>query len=83
MKSNPYASLEQLQQRKEQLSEIIDLEDKEIRRLWKQLTAKDKQLSRGEQLATFVQYGVMVYDGIMMLRKLKKGYGSLFNIFRR
>jgi hypothetical protein len=83
LKKNPYASIEQLHQRKEQLREIIDLEDKEIHRLWTQLTARDKHSSRGDQLAAFVSYGVMAYDGIMMLRKLKKGYGSIMNIFRR
>ena len=83
MKKIHYTSLEQLHQRKEQLQEIIGLEDKEIHRLWSQLIAKDKNSSRGEQLAAFVSYGVMAYDGVMMLRKLKKGYGSMLNIFRR
>ncbi len=83
MKKNPYVSLEQLQQRKEQLREIIALEDKEIHRLWTQLAGKDKNSSRGDQLAAYVSYGVMAYDTFMMLRKLKKGYGSILNIFRR
>lgn len=78
-----YGSIEQMQQRKEQLREVIALEDKEIRRLWTQLTDDDKHASKGEQIAAFVSYGVMAYDGIMMLRKLKRGYGSLLNIFRR
>lgn len=78
-----YSSIEQMQQRKEQLREVISLEDKEIHRLWTQLTSEDKHASRGEQIAAFVSYGVMAYDGIMMLRKLKRGYGNLLNIFRR
>jgi len=82
-KTISYGSIEQMQQRKEQLHEVISLENKEIRRLWTQLTSEDKHASRGEQIAAFVSYGVMAYDGIMMLRKLKRGYGSLLNIFRR
>lgn len=78
-----YGSIEQMQLRKEQLHEVIELEDKEIRRLWTQLTSNDKNASKGEQIAAFVSYGVMAYDGLMMLRKLKRGYGSLLNIFRR
>ena len=78
-----YGSIEQMQLRKEQLHEVIELEDKEIRRLWTQLTSNDKNASKGEQIASFVSYGVMAYDGLMMLRKLKRGYGSLLNIFRR
>lgn len=78
-----YSSIEQMEQRKEQLQEVITLENKEIRRLWTQLTENDKHASKGEQIAAFVSYGVMAYDGIMMLRKLKRGYGNLLNIFRR
>ena len=77
-----YESIEQMQQRKEQLREVISLEDKEIRRLWTQLAGDGKQSSRSDQLATFFSYGIMAYDGIMMLRKLKRRYGSLLNIFR-
>jgi len=69
--------------RKEQLSEVIDLEDQEIKRLWNTLTTKDKEASHGEQMAKFFSYGVMAYDGLMMLRKLRKGYGSIVNIFKR
>ncbi|MBO7140042.1 MAG: hypothetical protein J6W75_04905 [Bacteroidaceae bacterium] len=78
-----YSSIEQMQMRKEQLQEVIELEDNEIRRLWTQLTDNNKNATKGEQIGTFVSYGVMAYDGLLMLRKLKRGYGSLLNIFRR
>ena len=78
-----YSSIEQMQQRKEQLREVIHLEDKEILRLWAQLTSTGKNARRSDQIASFVSYGVMAYDGFKMLRKLKRGYGSLLNIFRR
>ena len=69
--------------RKEQLDEVIGLEDEEIKRLWQQLTEEDKELSRTEQITRFIKYGMMAYDGVMMLHKLKHNYGSLLNIFRR
>ena len=69
--------------RKEQLSEVIELEDQEIKRLWGVLTSKDEEATRGEQISKYISYGVMAYDGVMMLRKLKRGYGSILNIFRR
>jgi hypothetical protein len=75
--------MEELLMRKEQLAEVIELEDKEIKRLWEALTAKDEQATRAQQMAKFFSYGMMAYDGLMMLRKLKKGYGSIANIFRR
>ena len=79
----PYHSLEEIQLRKEQLSEVIELEDQEIKRLWDELTAKGEEPSRGEQIAQFIKYGVMAYDGFMLFHKLKNNYGSIFNIFRR
>ncbi len=82
-KKRLYSSMEELLMRKEQLSEVIELEDQEIKRLWGALTTKDEKATRGEQLAKFVSYGVMAYDGVMMLQKLRKGYGSFVNIFKR
>ena len=79
----PYHSLEEIQMRKEQLSEVIDLEDEEIKRLWDKLTTKDEELSRSEQILQYIKYGMRAYDGVMMLRKLKTSYGSILNIFRR
>lgn len=73
--------MEELLIRKEQLSEVIELEDKEIKRLWNVLTAKDEQASHTQQMAKYFSYGVMAYDGLMMLRKLRKGYGNFLNIF--
>ncbi len=80
----PYRSLEDIQMRKEQLSEVIDLENQEIKRLWGQLTSKEEEeLSRSEQIVKYLKYGMMAYDGVMTLRKLKGRYGSILNIFRR
>ena len=81
-KAYTYSSVEQMLQRKEQLREVIALEDKEIKRLWTQLISEG-QTSRGGQISTYISYGMMAYDGIKMLRKLKRGYGGVMNIFRR
>ena len=76
-----YNSMEELLMRKEQLSEVIDLEDQEIKRLWSVLNAKDEQSTATQQMAKYFSYGVMAYDGLMMLRKLRRGYGNFLNIF--
>lgn len=78
-----YATIEQMQLRKEQLREVIALEDKEIKRLWSQLTLRDDKQSRSGQIASFVSYGVMAYDAVMTLRKLKRSYGSVVSVFKR
>lgn len=79
----PYNSIEELQMHIEQLREVIELEDIEIKRLWGQLTTEEESLSRGKKIKKYIEYGVMAYDGIMMFRKLKHAYGGFLNIFRR
>ena len=79
----PYHSLEEIQMRKEQLDEVIELEDKEIKRLWGVLTEKEGEESRSEQVIKYIKYGMMAYDGFMTLRKLKRNYGSFLNIFKK
>ena len=78
-----FQTLEEIELHKEQLKEVIELEDKEIKRLWDELTAEEKSLSRGEQISRYISYGLMVYDGVMTISKLKRNYGNLLNIFRR
>ena len=77
-----YHSLEEIQMRKEQLDEVIELENEEIKRLWGVLTEQEGELSRSEQILKYVKYGIMAYDGVMTLHKLKRNYGSILNIFR-
>lgn len=79
----PYHSLEEIQMRKEQLSEVIELENAEIKRLWGELAIEERNVSRGKQIGKYIEYGIMAYDGMMLLRKLKHNYGSILNIFRR
>lgn len=73
----------ELEAQKERLREAISLENKEIKRLWGVLTTKGEKKSRRELVSHCVSYGMLAYDGVMTLRKLKKGYGSFLNIFRR
>ena len=68
--------------RKEQLEEVIELENEEIKRLWGVLTEEEGELSRSEQILKYIKYGMMAYDGVMTLHKLKRTYGSILNIFR-
>ena len=79
----PYHSIEEIQMRKEQLDEVIELENEEIKQLWGKLMEKEEDLSRSEQILKYVKYGFMAYDGVMMLHTLKRNYVSILNIFRR
>lgn len=82
-KQRTYSSLEEILLRKEQLTEVIQLEDQEIKRLWTALTTEEEGATKGSQIGKYISYGVMAYDGLMMMRKLRKNYGSLLGIFRR
>lgn len=78
-----YSSLEDLERRKRQLNDVIQLENRELKRISDRLLNKDGRASRGEQLAQYLSYGAMVFDGVMTMRKLKKYYGSMTAIFKR
>ena len=69
-KQRPYSSLEEISLRK-------------IKRLWTALTTEEEGATTGSQIGKYISYGVMAYDGLMMMRKLRRSYGSLLNIFRR
>lgn len=82
-KQRSYSSMEEITMRKEQLSEVIHLENQEIKRLWTALTTEGEGAMRGSQIGKYISYGVLAVDGLMTMRKLRKNYGSLLGIFRR
>ena len=71
-------SLEDLQQRKEELKSEIQEGNDKISLLWHELVAPQKSNSKGELIASLVSNGVTAIDGFLLIRKLIKGYGFLF-----
>ena len=73
-----YSTLEQIQERKNQLSADIQRESQNIGKLWHELTAPKPASSKGELFASLVSNGISAIDAFLLVRKLMKTYGWLF-----
>lgn len=79
----PCRTLEDFAQRKALLREDIGKEGKQLNRMWKQLTTRRQEKTRGELIASMISYGVTAYDTVMTIRKLKRDYSGIFDLFRK
>ena len=78
-----YTTLEQLQQRKEELRASLQGESQKIGELWHGLTAPKPDSSKGEMIASLVTNSITAIDAFLLVRKLMKTYGTIGNLFRR
>ena len=78
-----YTTLEQLQQRKEELRASLQGECQKIGELWHGLTAPKPDSSKGEMIASLVTNSITAIDAFLLVRKLMKTYGTIGNLFRR
>jgi hypothetical protein len=78
-----YTTLEQLQQRKEELRASLQGESQKIGELWHGLTAPKPDSSKGEMIASLVTNSITASDAFLLVRKLMKTYGTIGNLFRR
>ena len=74
-----YQTLEEIQIRKEKLQSDIKQENDQIGILWRTLFAPQKASSKGELVASLVSNSITAIDGFLLMRKLIKTYGFLFN----
>ena len=79
--TTPYNTLEEIQLRRTQLSEAIDQEGDKIGELWHELFKHDENATKGEYIATMINHGIMAIDAFLLVRKLMKNYGRLFDFF--
>ena len=74
-----YSTLEEIQIRKEKLHSDIQQENDQIGILWRTLFAPQKANSKGELVANLVANSITAIDGFLLVRKLMKTYGYIFN----
>ena len=79
MSKPTYYTLEEIQLRKEKLQSDIDKESDQIGILWRTLYAPQKASSKGELVANLLANSITAIDGFLLVRKLMKTYGFLFN----
>jgi len=75
---NAYRTLDEIRQRKDQLSEELQQDSTRFSTLWGQLFVKRKDVSKGEFIASMVTNSITAIDAFLLVRKLLKNYRSIF-----
>lgn len=73
-----YLTLEDLQARRDELSDEIAQQDKQFTAMWNSLFVKREETTRTEFLASMVTHGFTAFDLFLMARKLYKTYRGVF-----
>lgn len=73
-----YHTLDEIRERKEQLSEELQKDNTQFSTLWNQLFVKRKDVSKGEFIASMVTNSITAIDAFLLVRKLLKNYRSIF-----
>ena len=73
-----YHTLEEIRQRKEQLTEELQQDNTQFSTLWNKLFIKRKDVSKGEFIASMVTNSITAIDAFLLVRKLLKNYRSIF-----
>ncbi len=74
-----YNTIEELQQRKEHLLVDIRKDGSRIGELWDQLVSPKTSNSKGELVAHLIGNSITAIDAFLLVKKLMKTYGHLFN----
>ena len=83
MEKTTYNTLEEIQLRRNQLSEDIEREGEQIAVLWGDLFKRNEDSTRGEQIATLITNSITAIDAFLLVRKLIKNYSDVFRFFHR
>lgn len=73
-----YHTLEEIRQRKEQLTEELQQDSTQFSTLWGQMFVKRKDVSKGEFIAGMVTNSITAIDAFLLVRKLLRNYRHIF-----
>ena len=73
-----YHTLDEIRQRKDQLSEELQKDSTRFSTLWGQMFVKRKDVSKGEFIANMVTNSITAIDAFLLVRKLLKSYRHIF-----
>jgi hypothetical protein len=76
-----YNTLDDIQQRREELLTAIEQEGEQIGVMWNSLFKKQEESTRGEYIVSLVNHGIMAIDAFLLVRKLMKNYSQVFEFF--
>jgi len=78
-----FRTLEEIRQRKDELSEQLQGDSKQFSTLWNQMFVKPKDSSKGEYIVGLVNNSITAIDAFILIRKLLKNYNRLFGKNRK
>ena len=78
-----YHTLEDIRQRKDELLDQMQTDNKQFFTLWGSLFVKRENATRGDYIASLVTNSVTIIDLFLLYRKLRKNYGSIFALFKK
>ena len=73
-----YHTLEEIRQRKDELLDQMQGDNKQFTTVWNQIFVKRENNTKGDYIASLVTNSVTVIDLFLLFRKLRKNYKSLF-----
>lgn len=73
-----YRTLEEIRQRKDELLDQMQADNKQFTIVWNQIFVKRENNTKGDYIASLVTNSVTVIDLFLLFRKLRKNYKSLF-----
>lgn len=81
--NHEYRTLEEIRKRKNELRRQIDRDNEHIGKLWGSLFVKRKESTTGQFVTNLLSHGAMMIDAFLVVRKLRRDYGGLTQLFRR
>ena len=78
-----YRSLEEIRQRKDELLDQLQNDNKQFSTLWGEMFVKREDSSTGDYIASLVTNSVTIIDLFLLYRKLKKSYGGIVGLFSK
>ena len=73
-----YRTLEEIRDRKLQLSEELNRDTTKMGLLWGKTFVKREDATKGEYITSMINNGIMAFDAFMLIRKLRRDYNTLF-----
>ena len=73
-----YHTLEEIRQRKDELLDQMQGDNKQFTAVWNQIFVKRENNTKGDYIASLVTNSVTLIDLFLLFRKLRKNYKSLF-----
>lgn len=83
MDTATYHTLEEIQMRRDQLSDAIERDSDRIATLWGELFKKQENATRAEYISSIVVNSITAVDTFLMVRKLIKNYSGVFSLFKK